>query len=345
VWFKRTDVLTIDLKRLSDGRLIAAPVLTPGFGVSPESGYDVMGLDGVVDETRINVDPDDFPSDFHDYEELTALGGEARAVLSYPLVRNQDLTALGDGFGSDESIVDGVIQEIDADGDLVWDWRASDHFGYDEVTFPNRFGFYPGEDEVDVFHLNSVDQVDDGTGDYVVSVRHTDAVVRIDRASGDLDWILSSTPTSAPNKGGGQRLTIVDDPFGGPLRMHDARFDGDLLTMYDNRTGNLNGDPARFVEYEIDADAGTATMVRQILQPEGEQSLALGGARVTDDDTVIVSWSQTQPMFSEYAADGTELMRLTMDPSDWAYRIVKYGPDDFDADALRAGAGGSIGFP
>ena len=105
---------------------------------------------------------------------------------------------LGPQYFDDDSIVDGVIHELNSSGALVWDWSALDHFGYDEVTFPQRFGLYPSEPhggEVDVFHLNSLALAGDGSGDYIVSARHLDAIFRVDRATDDIDWILGGDPT------------------------------------------------------------------------------------------------------------------------------------------------------
>jgi hypothetical protein len=190
-----------------------------------------------------------------------------------------------------------------------------------------------------VFHLNSLDQVGDGSGDYLVSARHLDAVLRIDRASGDLDWILGSLPPTAPNKSGAPRLAIVNDPLGGPRRPHDAQMSGNLLTLFDNRTDT--GEPARAVAYEIDALAGTATLVWQIEQPDGLSSPGLGSNRVAADGSVLVDWGGgLQPVFEEFDADRNTIMRITQIDGGVSYRIVKEPPSSFSAATLRASAGG-----
>jgi hypothetical protein len=38
-------------------------------------------------------------------------------------------------------------------------------------------------------------------------------------------------------------------------------------------------------------------------------------------------------------------MRIEINPNEAAYRIVKYAPDAFDADELRATAGGTLELP
>ena len=79
----------------------------------------------------------------------------------------------------------------------MWSWRTSDYFGYDEVPYPIRWGPLEGYggNEVDPFHLNSLQRVADGTGDYVVSARHMDSVFRVDR-----DTKATSTGSSAASR-------------------------------------------------------------------------------------------------------------------------------------------------
>ena len=99
------------------------------------------------------------------------------------------------------------------------------------------------------------------------------------------------------------------------------------------------------VTYRIDLDdpAGpSATLVREIVHPEGRTSQQVGSAQVTSDGSVLVDWGATQPIFVEYGQDDTELFRIELPSRDQAYRITKYGIERFDADELRATAGGAI---
>ncbi|MDJ0770573.1 MAG: aryl-sulfate sulfotransferase [Ilumatobacter sp.] len=349
-WYKRIERPVIDVKRRDDGRLLYTATTGNGFGIDPDRGYRVTSLTGTLIDEHLTVpDPADpgtvMPSDHHDY---VTLPGGRRAMLSYPLLTGQDLSVLGTGYTNPpDTIVDGVIQEISSDDELEWIWRASDHFFYDEVTYPQRFGNYPAEPnggEVDVFHLNGLSTVDDGSGDYIVTARHLDAVFRIDRATGDVAWILDSQPASTPNKSGGTRLDIVGDPLGGPLRPHDGRLDGDVLTLFDNRVDS--GQPARAVAYQIDAGAGTATLLWQIDEPLGRESFGLGSVRVGSDGARLIDWGGgLQPVFQEYDAAGDLIMSITMVGGGTSYRIVKEPPSSFSAGLLRATAGGEADAP
>lgn len=347
VWYKYVPGDLSGVDRRSDGRLLMVPALGPRYGVDPDSGFFVASLFGtVVDEILTVADPLEpgvvFPADHHDF---VPLAGGGRAMLSYPLLPDQDLTVLGPGYLADDTIADGVIQEIAADETLLWRWRTSDHFGYD-VSYPVRWGPLEGYNgnEVDIFHLNSLEQVADGSGDYVVSARHMDNVFRVDRATDAVDWVLGQVPSDSPAATLAAQLTIVGDARGGPRRPHDARLDGDVLTLFDNRTDT--GEPARAVAYRIDTAAGTATLLWEIEQDAGLTSVGLGSTRVTPAGTVLVSWGGgVQPVFGEYAADGTPLIEITQVAGGNSYRIVKEPPGAFSRDLLRATAGGTIDVP
>ena len=45
----------------------------------------------------------------------------------------------------------------------------------------------------DIVHINSVEEMADG--DYLISLRHTDSVYRLDGATGAIEWKLGGTET------------------------------------------------------------------------------------------------------------------------------------------------------
>ena len=112
-------------------------------------------------------------------------------MITYPVVRDQDLTPLNtilprqcsSPLGGpvtpcydDETVMDNVIQEFDADGNMVLGLVGD---GRRRVLCRPRpssrrgSGLLPGEPnggEIDPFHMNSLEAVNDGTGDYVASL-------------------------------------------------------------------------------------------------------------------------------------------------------------------------------
>ncbi|MEO1059017.1 MAG: aryl-sulfate sulfotransferase, partial [Actinomycetota bacterium] len=380
VWHKRADADVLNFDRRPDGSLRVTN-LGQFFGV-PSDGvrtrlFDLDGnavAPGVVEITAdIGGLPypdweDELPIDHHDHVDLPDGGS---ALISYPLRdAGVDLTALNGSvpcptaggmppcFFADEWVVDSTIIEVDAAGEIQWTWNTNVGTGMDVILddvldagFPQRFGRYiddgaPNGGELDLVHINALQRVSDG--DYLATARHLDAVFRVDRATGALDWYLSSPPPLGGSPAANAaRLTIVGDPLDGPLRPHDARYDDTtgVLTMFDNRSGTT--DPARVVAYQIDTGAMTATLLWQFDEPQGRTSPAQGAARVAGDGSLLVTWGSLQPVFEEYTAiDGGGmrelLLRIAQVPGGTSFRIIKHPVAAFDRDELRASTGGAL---
>jgi hypothetical protein len=352
VWYQRADRFPINAQRLRDGTIMYDTSDANGYGVGADEVATIISLDGTILDEVTTDNPTLFPLDHHEHLERPNLGRPSDwTLLSYPLLSGQDITisnpwVASQEFVNEEHAIGGWIREVTGGGVLEWEWDMLDHFDVAESQYPFRFFNHrpaPETGEVDLFHINSLDRLDDG--DYVVSARHLDAVFRIDRATDEVDWILSSGPKDGvvvPNKNGAPRLEIIGDPLGGPRRSHDARFDEatNVLTLFDNRTNT--GEPARAVAYQIDLDAGvdgTATLLWQIDEPFGRSSGGLGSLRVGDDGSRLITWGALQPMFNEFDANGELMLSITQNPSTNAYRIVKYDRTTFDVSTLRASAG------
>ena len=95
-----------------------------------------------------------------------------------------------------------MIQEINSAGTVVFSWSAAAHFPDTDSTFPNRFdiALYNGAPGVvDLHHLNGLERINDGTGDYLVTARHLDAAFRINRSNGSIKWIVGGREAPKPD--------------------------------------------------------------------------------------------------------------------------------------------------
>jgi hypothetical protein len=363
VWYRRTPSGMMDAKRLSDGRLAFTPSNGP-FGIDASQGYWITELDGTptVKHQTTSPSPSQLPTDHHDYVELPGIPN-GRAMVSYPIVPNVDLSAMvplpvpGSGAPGtvNDTIADGVIEESNG-VTPSWTWTMSNYFDPASSTFPINFdknlprppagtGAADFPDAWDVFHINAIDREPDG--DYVVTVRHMDGVFRVDHDSKNVEWTLGTPPANNPRLPGpagprAPQLTIVGDPFGGPKRPHDARLNGNVLTMLDNQAGT--GRPSRAVAYDINVAAGTATMLWEF-RNSAPGGATLGSVQQTDNSVVINWGAGQQPFLEELAFNGQRLMAIGLPNSGNSYRTIKYAPADFDVNQLRANAGSSITSP
>jgi hypothetical protein len=336
VWYKRTPSAMIDAKRLSDGRLAFTPSYGP-FGIDSNQGYWLTSLLGAGTVKHQTVGG--LLTDHHDYNELPGVPN-GRALVSYP-IRTGVAPPLP--YGAPTNIfADGVIQESDGTT-ASWTWTMSQHFDPRNSPFAQNFETTPlfAGTGWDVFHINAIDRQPDGN--YLVTARHMDGVFLVDHATKKVVWTLG-TPTAVAADGA-KKLTIVGDPYGGPKRPHDGRLVGNVVTMFDNRAG-MPGQQSRAVAYAIDATAGTATMLWEFRNGAAYTGDTLGSVRQAADGSVLINWGAgLQPIIEELAPNGNRLMAIGLPNGGNSYRTVKYPPADFDVNALRNNAGGSVTAP
>lgn len=266
-------------------------------------GYQVRELDGTVVHTVSAVGGS---TDIHELQE-TPNGNYL--VISYQPREHVDLTALG-GI-SDDTVVDAVVQEIDPSGAEVWSWSTQGHIGLDETGrwWPTALKGNPH----DIVHMNAVEP--DGEDAILISLRHTDAVYKIDKTTGDVVWKLGGTWTP-------KSLAVKGDPQGAyPLGgQHDVRLQPDgTISIHDNNT-NLP-DPPRVVRYAIDEGKGTATLVEEFTDPLVPSSFCCGSARRSSDGSWLLSWGGNS-LVTEFNPAHERTFRLGFGGTAFSYRAA-----------------------
>jgi hypothetical protein len=221
VWWYRARRVPIDAKLL--------PGPTIAFASYPASSpeYQVRRLDGTF--ARRIVSPD---GHIDDHELQRASNGDL-AFLVYAPKRHVDLGAFGGP--ADGTVLEAEIEEVSPAGKLVWSWSTDGHVGLAEsarwlsTIIGTPVFIEGGEETYDFFHANAVSL---GKKVVLLSLRQTDGVYAIDRATGRILWKLGGTPTP-------ESLTVVGDPdAAAPLGgQHDARIlpDG-TVSVFDDGT-------------------------------------------------------------------------------------------------------------
>jgi hypothetical protein len=281
------------------------------------------------------VMPTGSPLDIH---ELRPLPNGHYLVIARPIETGVDLTGLGHATASD-NMLNCVLQEVDANNNIVWMWAATDHLdpvkdctfvsNDDALTDAGTFVSVP-----DPFHCNAVDVA--ANGDLLVSARHMDSIFLISRATGKIVWKMGGATYT---KDGASYIAVQGDTLSGFYRQHDARFlpDG-TISLFDDQTSKPG--PARGLILSYDVAAGTASVVWQ--RAGQGPSLALGSFRVEDDGSRIIGWGLSagvNPAFTEVDAAGNRLLELTLGVGDSTYRALKVPAAQLDLDLMRKTAG------
>lgn len=313
LWWYRVPEVAYDAKVLPTGLV--------GW-TQGQSLVELRDLDGSLVRTLNTV------QGLTDIHELQELPSGNFLLMSYPVRKHVDLTAFGGG--PDESVIDGLIEEIDPDGNVVWSWNSKDHIGLEETG--RWYSIYGAAWKLsgswDVVHMNAIEPV--GEDAVMVSMRHDDAIYKIDKATGAIVWKLGGTETP-------QSLTVEGDPEGAyPLGgQHDVRLQSDgTITIYDNNT--LQAAPPRAVRYEIDEAAGTANFIEQVADPEAPVSECCGSARRSEDGSWLMSWGG-RSLVTEFDAEGDRTFRLTFGGTEFSYRAVPVADGLITVEQLRAG--------
>jgi hypothetical protein len=322
VWYARGgNVVNVDA--LEPNVLSLMPTITGPYGTRADADLELHAL-GTGATTYLQASGS--PTDGH---ELRLLPNGNALLFTYLIRSGVDLTGL-ESFGDDEFMADCEIQEIDPTGQRVWSWLASDHVDAVTESVETLVNVIDGRSVVDPFHCNSIDV--DGSGNLLVSLRHANAVLYLDRSTGQVLWKLGGTPT---NKDGAQWIQVVGDPEGSFNMQHDARFrpNGDI-SLFDDH-GATSG-VARGVEYALDLGAHTASVAFQFLGTTRSQYQ--GSFRRYGDGESVIGWGAAWPdprVFTEVDANGNDVLDVSFAPLTSSYRAVKVPLTALDLTTMR----------
>ncbi len=236
------------------------------------------------------------------YEEIavyTAVNGYS--TDEHELVVREDGTYYLIG---NQSSTDQAIQGFSAEGDLIFQWRALDYMDPNEIL--HTWYDFP--------HMNSIDF--DLDGHIILSSRHIDEITKINRDTGDIIWRL-----------GGQynlknQFTYINDPLNGPSGQHAARVVGpNRYLIFDN--GNLHSpNLSRAVEYELDTNAMTATLVWEFRETPDQYAYYMGNTQRLPNGNTLINWSiASLPKLTEVRPDGTKAFEMNWVGNFEAYRV------------------------
>ena len=229
-----------------------------------------------------------------------------------------DMSAYG---GLSNAIVQGlIVQELDAERDVVFEWRSWDHFQYTDANiYTSLTNLY-----VDYVHGNSVER--DYDGNIIISCRNMDEVTKIDHSTGNIIWRMG---------GENNEFTFINDNIPEHFAsQHDVhRISNGHLTVFNN--GNhLNPLISSAKEYAVDEGAKVATLVWYYEHPDVNgvhmygsatgnfQRLANGNAMI---DWGLIASGLGLPNQTEVDSNKNIVWEMTFDSAGQkSYRVHKY---------------------
>src|SRR5690554_164050 len=247
-----------------------------------------------------------------DTHECLILENKHVLMMSYdPQVVNMDTIVPG---GQPDAIVIGlVIQELDENRNVVFQWRSWDHFEITDATYNiNLTG-----NQIDYVHGNSIEV--DYDGNILISCRHMDEVTKINRQSGEIIWRLGGMFCE------NNQFTFLNDTVGFSHQHDVRRLENGNILLFDN--GNLNFPGiTRTAEFHVDEENKTAMLVWEHKNNPLTFSPAMGSSRRIKDERTVIGWgwSPQQPSVSEVSRDGTINLNINLGTNRISYRTFKF---------------------
>lgn len=274
VWWFRADHNIQDVGVSRRGSII--------YGDGEDGGFEIDWDGQVLEEwTSESVDGAPIHHEFHETvdDTLLFLTTEVMTLDDYP-----------DPQGGEEPItvhmVGDVAVEMTRDGEVLHSHSTFDFLDpYEDVGFDSFFSywdwFYAEQygATADWTHCNSIihDPHDDTL---ILSSRHLEGLIKIDRQTGERIWFLSSMGDLSM-VGDGTWLSHQHSPFViGPNR----------YLIYDNGNRPENGEPgSRAVVLEVDPEAMTVSQIWEYRGTETYVAPFVGDADLTPSGTVLIT--------------------------------------------------------
>jgi len=311
VFYKRVDGIIFNFLWQENGELT--------YNIYPDSSYGLDSSGNLVNRFYV---PDSLSFDFH---ELTVIADGSYYVLSDENVV-VDLSGIVPGGSTHANLISQNIHHMDVNDNEIWKWRSFDH--YDILDADSAVNLTQGT--IDWTHCNSIKV--DYDGNLLLSTRNFNEITKINRQTGDIIWRF-----------GGERnqFQFINDDrrF---ARQHDAKRNaaGNLI-MFDNGV-RLVPQYSSLVEYELDEDSLTATLIRRFTRDESVWSRIRGGVQGLSNGNHLICWGERpNPGVTEINPDNEIVYEINFPGGGHRYRSFRFPWEtnyfDVDKDSIEFG--------
>ncbi|MGE5431387.1 MAG: aryl-sulfate sulfotransferase, partial [Syntrophomonadaceae bacterium] len=218
--------------------------------------------------------------------------------------------------GDPNALVTGlVVQELDASDNVVFQWRSWDYLPITASYFDLTMS------DIDLLHTNAL--AVDKEGNILVSMRHLSSIVKINRETGNVDWILGGKLN--------QFTFINEHESNGPTYFsyqHNIEvLPNSNITLFDDGTQHTP-QYSRGVEYKLDEQLKTATMVWEYRHTPDIYADAMGSVQRLPNGNTVIGWGNKTgsgiPVYTEVHPDNSVALELFFPAGQFCYRAYKY---------------------
>jgi hypothetical protein len=255
-----------------------------------------------------------------DLHELRVLPNGNALLMSYDK-QIIDMSQYVPGGNTSAEVTGLIIQEIDDNKDVVFQWRSWDHFLITDATHENLLA-----GDIDYVHGNAIEM--DTDGNILISSRHMDEITKINKSDGTIIWRLG---------GKHNQFTFTNDPVKFSYQHGIRRLTNGNLLLFDNGNYHTPSPYSRAVEYSMNESNHEVTIVWQYRNTPDYYGFAMGFAQRLSNGNTLISWGSTNPTLTEVRPNGSKALQMTFDPNVFSYRVFKYDWNMVSIDPEPAG--------
>jgi len=227
-----------------------------------------------------------------------------------------DMSEIVPGGDPNAIVIGGIIQELDADKNVVFQWRSWDYIPVTD-TYADLLA-----SQIDYMHLNAVELDEDGNLLFIG--RHLSEVTKISRQTGEIIWRLGGKQNEFEFID--EHLENAPTYFAQP---HDIRrIDNGNITLFDN--GDFHNPPySRGIEYKLNEVTKTATLEWEYRHtPEDVYAFAMGSVQRLANGNTLIGWGTVSasggPVLTEIHPDGSIAFEMFFPPELASYRAFRF---------------------
>jgi len=265
-------------------------------------GQKYYGMDSNYNVVDSFFTGNGYETDLHD---LRLLSNGNALLMSYD-VKIIDMSQIVPGGQKAAEVTGLIIQEVDPQRNVVFQWRSWDHF---QITDADSVNLSLGA--IDYCHGNALEI--DYDGNIILSSRNMSEITKISRSSGNIIWRLG---------GKNNQFTFINDPIKFSYQHAIRRTAAGTYTLFDN--GNFHVPKfSRAVEYVINENNMTCELIWEFRRDPIIYSFAMGYAERLPNGNTSVSWGFSNTTYTEVTPAGETAYEFSLGNLSYSYRVVK----------------------
>lgn len=291
-WSQQRSTVGFDFKKQPNGNLTFFANNPPRF-IEMNSTYDT------IHTYRCG---NGYATDLHELQILPNGNAFLMAYDPQPV----DMSQIVPGGRSNATVIGLIIQEIDSQNNVLFQWRSWDHMRITDATQEDLT-----DSLIDYVHGNAIELDDDNN--ILISSRHIDEITKINHITGEIIWRFG---------GKNNMFTIYNDTMRFSHQHDIRRINNGNITFFDNGSFRFP-EYSRAVEYSLDEVNHTATLVWQFQRDPQVVSSWGGNVQRLPNGNTFIAWGGASNTVTEVKPNGTIVFEASYIPGVFTYRGFK----------------------